>query len=167
MFVLEKTSECVLQLYKCTSRVFWEKRWNYLRGRERNMIWVVEEGRNVCWLLFVPMEKQAVVTGGFWNKEKWEWLYQWNFVKWGASVVLGPGQGSCWKDRFPFSYSWDPWRWAVWDTLAECWSTDTFNFTRKPSRRLENGWEWAWWPHDEAANRSLPGRVSRILGNYA
>ena len=75
----------------------------------------------------------------------------WNGV---PSVVLGPGQGSCWKDRFPFSYLWDPWRWAVWDTLAECWSTDTFNFTRKPSRCLENGWEWAWWPHDEAANRS-------------
>lgn len=72
------------------------------------------------------------------------------------SVVLRPGQGSCWKDRFPFSYSWNPWRWAVWDTLAECWSTDTFNFTRKPSQCLENGWEGAWFPHDEAANRSPP-----------
>ena len=80
------------------------------------------------------------------------------------SFELGPGQGSHWKDRFPFSYSWNPWRWAVWDTLTECWCTDTFNFTRKPSRCLENGWERAWWPHDKAANRSpLQGELARVL----
>lgn len=71
------------------------------------------------------------------------------------SVALGPGRESCWKGRFPSTFSWSPWRLAIWGTLAECWSTDTCNFMSKRSRCFENGWKWAWWPNDEAANRSI------------
>ena len=36
------------------------------------------------------------------------------------SVALGPGRESCWKGRFPSTFSWSPWRLAIWGTLAEC-----------------------------------------------
>lgn len=46
------------------TKPFWEKQWNYLGGKRKNIIWVVDEWRNDCWILFVSMERQVVGMGG-------------------------------------------------------------------------------------------------------
>lgn len=61
---LRKPSECVLQLYKCTKSVLRETV-KLFEGRERKH-YLGSRRRQKCFMImFCPMERQAVVTGGF------------------------------------------------------------------------------------------------------